>query len=125
MASVQIGDVTKSINNLLEEYVKEVDKMMEEELPKVGKEAVKELKKTSPNRTGKYAKSWKSKIEKARLGSKVTVYNTVYYLTHLLEHGHAKVNGGYVPGKPHIKPAQDHAEKKAVELITKGIESVR
>lgn len=125
MSNIKIGALSNEVNKLLETYSKEVDDVVKEQLPKVGKEAVKELKQTSPKRTGKYAKGWKSKVEKERLGDKVIVYNTVYQLTHLLEHGHAKVNGGYVPGKPHIKPAQDHAEKKAVELITKGIESVK
>lgn len=115
---------TKDLQNMLDGYVKDVDEAVKEALPKVGKEAVKELKTTSPKRTGKYSKGWRQKVESERLGATLTVYNaTSYQLTHLLENGHASRNGGFVSGRPHIKPAQDKAEKKAVEEITKAIES--
>ena len=125
MQKVKIVAVSETINEMLELYSKDVDEVVQEALPKVGKETVKELKQTSPKRTGDYAKGWTQKVEKERLGSKLTVYNkTRYQLTHLLEKGHAKVSGGFVPGKPHIKPAQDKAERKAMEIIKEGIQSV-
>lgn len=117
-------DWAKELTQMLDGYVKEVDDVVKEALPKVGKETVKELKNTSPKLTGKYAKGWKQQVETDRLGSKLTVYNaTAYQLTHLLEKGHALVGGGFISGKPHIKPAQDKAEKKVVEEITKAIEN--
>lgn len=125
MDKVSIGNLTKEVNKLLEEYSAEIDDAVREQLPKVGKETVKELKATSPKRSGKYAKGWKSKIEKERLGDRLVVYNKVYYLTHLLENGHAKVGGGHVDGIPHIKPAQTKAEKKAIDLIKESIENVK
>lgn len=125
MQKVKIDAVSETINEMLELYSKDVDEVVQEALPKVGKETVKELKQTSPKRTGDYAKGWTQKVEKERLGSKLTVYNkTRYQLTHLLEKGHAKVSGGFVNGKPHIKPAQDKAERKAMEIIKEGIQSV-
>ena len=117
-------DWAKELNEILDGYVKEVDDAVKDSLPKVGKDAVKELKATSPERSGKYAKGWRQKVETERLGSKLTVYNaTSYQLTHLLENGHALVGGGFVSGQKHIKPVQDKAEKKAVEEITKAIEN--
>ena len=123
---VNIGNLNKAVNDMLETYCSEVAEVVDEALPKVGQDAVKELKQTSPNRTGDYAKGWAKKVEKERLGSRLIVYNkTRYQLTHLLEKGHAKVGGGFVPGKPHIKPAQDKAEKKTMDLIEEGIKSVK
>ena len=123
---VNIGNLNKAVNDMLETYCSEVAEVVDEALPKVGQDAVKELKQTSPNRTGDYAKGWAKKVDKERLGSRLIVYNkTRYQLTHLLEKGHAKVDGGFVPGKPHIKPAQDKAEKKAMDLIEEGIKSVK
>lgn len=117
-------DWAKDLQQMLEGYVKDVDDAVKEALPKVGKETVKELKTTSPKDTGRYSKGWRQKVETERLGSKLTVYNAdAYQLTHLLENGHASRGGGFVSGRPHIKPAQDKAEKKAVEEITKAIEN--
>ena len=120
-----MNDWSKDLQLMLEGYVKSVDDAVAEALPKVGKEAVKELKNTSPQNTGRYSKGWRQKVESDGVnGTKLTVYNaTSYQLTHLLENGHALRGGGFVSGKPHIKPAQDKAEKKAVEEITKAIQN--
>ena len=124
--NVNINNLNKTVNKMLETYCSEVAEVVDESLPKVGKETVKELKQTSPKRTKDYSKGWTQKVERERLGSRLIVYNkTRYQLTHLLEKGHAKVSGGFVPGKPHIKPAQDKAEKKAMDLIEAGIKSVK
>ena len=124
--NVNINNLNKTVNKMLETYCSEVAEVVDESLPKVGKETVKELKQTSHKRTKDYSKGWTQKVERERLDSRLIVYNkTRYQLTHLLEKGHAKVSGGFVNGKPHIKPAQDKAEKKAMDLIEEGIKSVK
>lgn len=121
---IDIGNVSKVVNEYLETYSEAVQKEIKEQLPKVGKEAVKQLKTTSPVMTGQYAKGWTSKAESDRLSTKVIVYNkTDYQLTHLLEKGHALVGGGRTSAQPHIKPAQDKAEKKAIEVIKEAIQN--
>lgn len=120
--TIRPADLQKELQDILQEYESEVREAIDKSLPEVGKETVKELKKTSPKDRGEYKKTWKSKIESDRLGKKLIVYNSKNYgLTHLLEHGHAKVGGGRGGGDTkaieHIGPAQE----KAVEKIVKGI----
>lgn len=120
---IEINELGKAIQSIVDEYSDEAQKVVEETLPKVGKDAVKELKKRSPKKTGKYSKGWKSKVEKDRLGSKVVVYNkTSYQLTHLLEKGHANRGGGRTNGIPHIKPTEDKAVEEALKIIKEGLE---
>jgi len=80
----------------------------------VSKDGAQKLKATSPKKTGKYATSWKVK----KVGTKWVTYNTRYRLTHLLEKGHAKVNGGRVPAKVHIAPV----EQDMIEEFTRKTE---
>ena len=113
----QLGDALKDI---IKEYSKEVQDVVNESIPDVAKDTVKELKRTSPKRPGggAYAASWTSQIEKGRLGDEAIIYNKKHYqLTHLLEKGHAKVNGGRVNGIPHIKPAEDPAGENLGKII--------
>lgn len=119
---IGIDKFADEIQKIAEGYVEEVNKAVAEVLPKVGKDAVKELKQTSPKKTGRYAKGWTSKVEKERLSTSISIYNKDrYQLTHLLEKGHAKVNGGRVPAHPHIKPAEDHAADNAVKQIKEKV----
>lgn len=118
MATIRPESLQKCLQDIVDEYEVEVKTTIDEIFPEVGKETVKELKKTSPKDRGKYGKTWKCKIEQDRLGKKLIIYNKDNYrLTHLLEKGHAKVNGGRTEAKSHIKPAQDKAVKKVIEEI--------
>ena len=44
-----------------------------------------------------------------------------YFLTHLLEHGHAKRNGGRVSAHPHIAPAEEVGEEKLMKDLEKAL----
>lgn len=89
----------------------------------------KELRKTSPvakkgKYRGQYAKSWRVKknyetFEKLDL----IVYAGVYWISHLLEHGHAKRGGGWVDAIPHIAPAEEKAEKMLLEDIVTALDN--
>lgn len=86
---------------------------------------VRELSETSPEQTGKYGKSWAHKRDKNirgkwRMSRVVYSKGDEYRKTHLLEFGHAKVNGGRVDARPHIRQAEDHAaELLCLKLTTK------
>ena len=123
MAEINIQQLASEIARGLQEYSQEVVKGINLKSEKISKEAVKELKKTSPKRYGKYAKAWRKKTE-TKFGEPnnhiIHVDKPHYRLTHLLEHGHAKVNGGRVQGQPHIEPA----EREVVEKFIREVEEV-
>lgn len=120
MTKVSIDQLAAEIAKGLAEYSQEVVEKVNLSSEKVGKSAVKRLKETSPKDKGKYAKSWRVKTD-PQVGqpNTLTIHNKDhYYLTHLLEHGHAKVGGGRVEGIPHIRPA----EEMVIEQFTREIE---
>lgn len=126
--TIQISDMEQVIMDALDQYADKAAEAISEALPEVGKSAVADLKATSPKRTGDYARSWKCDMKESR-GSKrknkLVVYNKDHYrIAHLLENGHANRNGGRTEGIPHVKPAQDKAEREAIEKITQKLENI-
>ncbi len=95
----------QTISNILSQYTEQVQEAIEEAAAETTKETVQQLKAQSPRRTGRYAKAWTRK----RTPQGYVIYNRRYYLTHLLEHGHAKRGGGRVEGHKHIEPAETFA----------------
>ena len=122
---VQLTEFEEAVSNIVKQYNQEARDAVAKALPKVGKETVTELQNTSPKKTGAYAKGWKYQMDprkKQKDNTQMVVYNKDHYrLTHLLEKGHVKQNGGRVEGKPHIEPAAEKAEQKALELIKKNL----
>lgn len=103
-------DVLRKVNQLGEAAVKTV---------------VKKTKATAPKKTGDFRKNIASKVIPGPRGNKNIWYVKAphHRLTHLLVHGHAKVNGGRVPGDPFLKNALDEVlpdYEKDVEEALKG-----
>ena len=87
---IKADDLAATVEKTLSDYVEDVNDVVKQEIKDAGKEAVKELKEKSPKRRGKYAKSWRSTVQKeTAVGAEVVVHNKIYGLTHLLEKGHA------------------------------------
>lgn len=121
MSKVNVKGISKEFAKILSEYKEEVEEGISIAGDKVAKKTVSNLKKNSPKRKkngGEYAKGWRITAIK---GKRIIHNKTKYQLTHLLENGHAKVNGGRVPGKPHIKPAEEQAIKEYVSEVEKVI----
>ncbi len=119
--TVSIDQMADVIMEGLQEYADLATDDMKTAVKKAGNTVKTEISETAPRRTGKYARSWKTKNTKETSTEiQVTVYSpTRYMLAHLLENGHAKRGGGRVKAIPHIAPA----EEKGEEQLIKDIES--
>lgn len=125
MAKVSIDGLAAAVAKELAEYSQDVADGVKKEVKQVAKEMVQDLKQTSPRDSGEYASGWREKTEfESAEDIRERVYNAKKpQLTHLLEYGHAKQNGGRVNGKPHIGPAEQAAEKKltnGVKVVVRG-----
>lgn len=111
---ISIDDLADTLAEELAGYSQEVTDDLKREVTQVAKEMVAELKVTSPHASGDYAKGWSVTTEhESAQDIRLRVLNRKKpQLTHLLENGHAKVNGGRVEGKAHIGPAEQAAEKR-------------
>ena len=83
----------------------------------------KEISANAPRGTGKYAKSWATKTTgESSHALEITVHSrNRYQLAHLLEHGHAKRNGGRVAARPHIAAAEEHGIEELEREIERSI----
>ena len=90
---------------------------------KAGKDIATELHSTAPVKSGRYAKSWRSAVQREDADSiEVEVYSpSRYMLAHLLEHGHAKRGGGRVRAIPHIEPATNSAMDRLEAELQRSI----
>ena len=120
---VSIDGLADAVMEELTEYNTLAQETMKKAVTKAGQTVRKEIQSGAPVRTGKYAKSWTAK--KTRESStrlEVTVYSpSRYMLAHLLEHGHAKRNGGRTRAFPHIAPAEEAGEKQLEADIIRGL----
>ena len=125
---VTVNELAKAIEDTLKDFVGVTEEACEKGVFETADDAVKALRAANPTDSGKY-RSWKSynsgwtvrkKVEKRRRGVQAIIHNATHYrLTHLLEKGHAKVNGGRTRAFPHIKPVEEKAEGELVKNIRK------
>ncbi|WP_336821241.1 HK97 gp10 family phage protein [Bacillus thuringiensis] len=118
-----IDNLARDIARELQRYGNVVKEDLEVAEEEVTDDLVNELEQKSPksNRKGgrKYAKGWRKK----KVGNATVVYNAWKpQLTHLLEKGHAKINGGRVPAKVHIAPAEEKANNEYLAKVERAIQ---
>ncbi len=112
-----INDFASEITRELQRYANVVEEKLENEIDEVADIAVDKLKQKSPKKTGGYRKGWRKKKE----GKGVVLHNTKGQLTHLLEKGHAKVGGGRVPAKVHIRPVEEYVTDELPKRIERSV----
>ena len=120
---VTIDQLSTAIMDGLNEYADLAADSVKNAVKKAGDTVKQDINSSAPVRTGKYARSWRTKTSKETSHSlEVTVYSpNRYMLAHLLEHGHAKRNGGRVRAIPHIAPAEEHGEEQLMQDIENAL----
>ena len=115
--------IGKTLNEYRDDVVRKVDSASKEAVEQL----VKTTKRTAPKDTGAFRRHIAMKEQVITHG-----YNKKYIwyvkaphhrLTHLLVHGHAKADGGRVPGDPFLENALNEvlpAYEKAVEEAVKN-----
>lgn len=118
-------DLSKAVNQLLEEYGNDIDGAIKQAMKKVGKDAVSVVKEKSPvgagKKSGQYRKGWRAEDVKIAYGmSQVIIHNkTDWSLTHLLNNGFYSVRAGRrIDGDGHL----DQAESIINEMLIKEVE---
>ena len=115
------------ISKSLEEYKDAAITDLKKSARKAAKAIKEDIIVNSPRRTGSYASSWTVKTltdDNTRI--ELVVHNKDrYMLTHLLENGHAKRNGGRVEGRAHIRPAEEKGIKQFEDEVKLALQKER
>ncbi len=120
---VRIDQLAAAVMEGLEEYADLAADELKAAVKKAGDSVKKDIQTNAPKDTGAYAKSWAvKKMRETSNSIEVVVHSrNRYQLSHLLEFGHAKRGGGRVPGKAHIAPAEERAERALEQEIEKAL----
>lgn len=118
-----IDDMADEIMKGLTEYSELADSAMKKAVRKTATSVKNEISANAPVKSGRYKKSWTTKKVRENSHSlEITVHSKDrYQIAHLLEHGHAKRNGGRVAAIPHIAPAEESGADMLESLIKKEL----
>lgn len=120
--STSVGNLAAELMRTLEEYADLTTESMKAAVDRAGKTIRDEIKAGAPVSRGKYAKSWRTKTtDESSTKKEATVHSTIPGLPHLVEHGHAKRNGGRTRAIVHIAPAEEHGIEQLEEDIERAI----
>lgn len=112
------SEIAKALLNFNEEVAQEIGDIVDD----LADKTVAKLKGASPKRTGDYGDDWDSKLNKR--GERVIYQPKEYRISHLLEFGHARKNGGRdVGARPHIKEIENEVIQKFESEIRRRLGS--
>ena len=124
--NIKPDELAQAIQNELREYEGATVNCIKTAVDRAAKEAVAKLKSDSPRRAkhgGAYAKDWSSKNmaqKNAWAYGKVVFNKSHYRLTHLLEKGRWKTQGGK-GARPHIEKVEKESIDELTRLIKEGV----
>lgn len=128
---VSVDELSNVILDYLENFKDVTEEACKSGVLTTADEAVKELRSAHPAGSGrygswdKYDKGWTKRdmsMKTKEKGILAVVYNKDHYrLTHLLEKGHATVNGGRTQAFKHIAPVEQKCEESLIKNIKKNI----
>lgn len=121
--TVSVDQMASAIQEELYKYRDLAADKTKKAVKKAGKTVKEDINGSAPVKTGRYAKSWATKVtaEDSQSISLVVYSPSRYMLAHLLENGHAKRGGGRVRAIPHIAPAERHGIEQMEADITKAL----
>lgn len=128
---ISADELSEAIQKTLQDYAKVTEEAALKGCEVTGEKAADELHVANPPYSQEwgswddYNKGWTTKtVAKKRTGlMSVVVHNKTHYqLTHLLEKGHALVDGGRARAFPHIGPVAEKAEEELIDNILQFIE---
>ena len=116
---VPVDQMEKAIMDELKEYADLATSDMKSAVQETAKSVRKDIQAGAPVKTGAYKRSWsvKKMNENAYSLTMVVHSRNRYQIAHLLEHGHAKRNGGRTRAIPHIAPAEKRGEEELTRKI--------
>ena len=111
--AVSVNGLADAIMDALQEFETEATEAVKESVVSAADACLASVKANSPKDSGDYQEGWRvKKVYEGEHDMRIRVYNKDHYQrTHLLEDGHANVDGGRTEGKPHIGPAADQASR--------------
>ena len=122
--AIKIGDLANVIADTLSDYTEEVAEGVKAAADETMEELVANTKNDAPKRSGRYKKAIASRVSfENNFEKRVTWYvkKPYYALSHLLEKGHAKRNGGRVKAFPHIAKNEEKAKVAFEERVKEVI----
>ncbi|HAN44596.1 MAG TPA: hypothetical protein DCP97_04305 [Ruminococcaceae bacterium] len=126
--NIKIDELADAIALQLSQFKDGVAEQVKAACTDVSNDMTDKIKASSPvgkgKTRGKYKRGWRvKKMFEDKDNIRYKIYNaTDYQLTHLLEFGHAKTNGGRVEGRPHIRPNEEWAKKELAERIKRVVQ---
>lgn len=116
------GKFDLAVTTILDDFETDCYQAVYLAIKETAEEVVQMLKSAGDFRGNKYRKSWKAEVTQRRLYTSAVVHNVKHYrLTHLLEFGHAKQNGGRVRAFPHIEPINEKTGEMFEDKLTQMI----